>query len=174
MSLRPLATLAALTLIACSPAASEATEPADESIAQSASAAPAAFAPADLVALITAQGAENALMDLMAQPEDPRWQTLLTSVAGGDVAWIEAVAPLVPVLDGEAAESLFSVLGDALVHQPSLVLRAVGPDGMESTCQPYPPEMTEAKIAALQTVPDTDANAALRDECIQTLYQEPT
>ena len=174
MSLRPLATLAALTLIACSPAASEATEPADESIAQSASAAPAAFAPADLVALITAQGAENALMDLMAQPEDPRWQTLLTSVAGGDAAWIEAVAPLVPVLDGEAAESLFSVLGDALVHQPSLVLRAVGPDGMESTCQPYPPEMTEAKIAALQTVPDTDANAALRDECIQTLYQEPT
>lgn len=175
MTPRPFAALTALALIACSPAPGEATE-APASAETTAPSAPAAagFTPGELTSLIATQGAEGALMDLMVEPEDPRWQTLLGAVSEGDSAWIDAAAPLIPVLDGEAAESLFSALGDALLHQPNQVLIAAGPDAMASVCQPYPPETVQAKIAVLEAIPYEEQPAALRRECLQTLYQEPT
>lgn len=160
-------------LCACSPEASGSpAEPPPPAAAPEAEAQ--TFSPEALTAMITERGAEPALGDLMQQPLDPRWQALLAGVSAGDAAWIDAVTPLIPVLDGEAAESLFAALGDALLHQPNQVLIAAGPDGMASVCQPYPPETVEAKISVLEAIPYEERPTALRRECLQMLYQEPT
>lgn len=165
----------ALSLAACSPASSDANQTAGTPEAGDAAVpAATAFSPADLTGLIDARGADGALGDMMAEPEDARWQALLGGVSSGDVAWIEAAGPLVAVFDGEAAESGFAALGAALAHQPEAVLAAVGPDGMASTCQPYPPEETAAKETALMAIPEDSPVLALRDECLTVLSGEPT
>lgn len=174
------ATVLALCLTACS---SEAPGAQTEAGTAPPAAAPEAtpqtptatdFTPTALTALIEADGPDDTLMALLEQPMDPRWEALLAGVSGADAAWIDAVSPLIPVLDGEAAESLFAALGDALLHQPNQVLIAAGPDGMASVCQPYPPETVEAKIAVLEAIPYEERPTALRRECLQMLYQEPT
>lgn len=175
MTLHPCTALIALALIACSPSPGDAQGSTGETLAPPAAATEApAFGATDLTALIASEGAEAALATLMAQPEDPRWQATLSGISGGDLAWISAAAPLVSVFDGEAAESGFAAFGDALVHQPEAVLTAVGPEGLGSTCQPYPPEATAAKEAALLTVPDESMAIALRDDCLLWLSGEPT
>lgn len=175
MTLHPCTALLALALIACSPPPGDAHGSTGETPAPPAAATEApAFGATDLTALIAADGAEATLAALMAQPEDPRWQATLSGISGGDLAWIAAAAPLVSVFDGEAAESGFAAYGDALAHQPAAVLAAVGPDGLESTCQPYPPEATQAKETALGTIPDESPVLALRDECLIYLSGEPT
>ncbi|MBN8552488.1 MAG: hypothetical protein J0L52_06300 [Caulobacterales bacterium] len=177
MKTHSIALVAALTLAACSAPTGDAgqTTSDGEATAPPADAAPrqtaSDFSPTDLAAMILLQGSEAALSDLMAQPQDPRWEALLAGVAAGDTAWLAAAAPLVPVLDGEAAESLFSSLGGALAEQPAAVLAAVGVDGLESVCQAYPPEATAAKLVALQAIPDSSPVAGLRDDCIQILNQ---
>lgn len=166
---------AALALAACTQATGDTAQSSTPADAPASTSAPTSgFSPTDLAALIVTRGPDAALSDLMAQPEDPRWQALLAGVSSGDTAWLAAAAPLVPSLDGEAAESLFSALGDALAHQPAAVLAAVGADGMESACQPYPPEMTAAKQQALRAIGDDSPVAALRDECLTILSGEPT
>lgn len=167
--------VAVLSLVACTPPAEGADQNGTAPPATTSEAAqPSDFAPSVLTALIAELGPQEALSNLLAEPMDPRWEALLAGVSAGDTAWIDAVTPLIPVLDGEAAESLFAALGDALLHQPNQVLIAAGPDGMASVCQPYPPETLEAKIAALEAIPYEDPPTALRRECLQMLYQEPT
>lgn len=162
----------ALILAACTPPTGDAAPSSSEGEAPAAPSAPASdFSPTDLAALILTRGAEGALTDLMAQPEDPRWQALLGGVSAGDTAWLAAAAPLVPALDGEAAESLFSSLGAALAEQPAAVLAAAGADGMDSVCQAYPPDATAAKLTALRSIPDSSPVAGLRDDCIEMLNQ---
>jgi hypothetical protein len=162
---------AALALAACNPASTDTTE---TQAVTTETADATAFTPQDLSTLIAAMGPDAALAELFRDPADARWTTALAGISGGDLAWIAAVAPLVPVLDGEAAESGFSAYGDALTSQPEAVLAAVGADGMASTCQPYPPETIEAKQSALAAISDESPVVALRDECLTTLSGEPT
>jgi hypothetical protein len=162
---------AALALAACTPAS---TDTAETDAATTPAAEATGFTPQDLSALIASMGPQEALAELFRDPTDPRWTTAMTGISRGDLAWITAVAPLVPVLDGEAAESGFSAYGDALTSQPEAVLAAVGADGMESTCQPYPAETLEAKQSALAAISDESPVAALRDECLTALSGEPT
>ena len=162
---------AALALAACNPASTDTTE---TQAVTTETADATAFTPQDLSTLIAAMGPDAALAELFRDPADARWTTVLAGISGGDLAWITAVGPLVPVLDGEAAESGFSAYGDALTSQPEAVLAAVGADGMASTCQPYPPETIEAKQSALAAISDESPVVALRDECLTTLSGEPT
>ncbi len=162
---------AALALAACNPASTDATE---TQAVTTETADATAFTPQDLSTLIASMGPDEALAELFRDPIDARWTTALAGISGGDLAWIAAVVPLVPVLDGEAAESGFSAYGDALTSQPEAVLAAVGADGMASTCQPYPPETLEAKQSALAAISDESPVVALRDECLTTLSGEPT
>jgi len=174
MRSRSIAICTALALAACTPPTGEASQAdaAGDNGSEAASTVPASdFSPTDLAALILMNGPEGALSDLMAEPQDPRWEALLAGVTTGDTAWLAAAAPLVPVLDGEAAESLFSSLGEALAEQPAAVLAAVGAEGLTSVCQAYPPEATAAKLTALQAIPDGSPVAGLRDDCIEILNQ---
>ena len=67
-----------------------------------------------------------------------------------------------------------SAFAHALALEPVTVLASVGPDGMASVCEPYPPEETAAKQTALMAVPDDSPVVVLRDECLTMLSGEPT
>ncbi len=171
----PLIAAVALGLAACSPSAGGDDQASPE---QPATEQPAAgeslFTTRALSDLITERGAEAALADLLATPEDPRWQATLDGITEGDISWMASAAPLVPFFDGEAAESGFAAFAQALAIEPVTVLASVGPDGVASVCDPYPPEETAAKQTALMAVPDDSPVVALRDECLTLLSGEPT
>lgn len=171
----PLIAVVVLGLAACSPPAGGSDQaPPEGPATEQANADQAPFTTRALSDLITERGAEAALGDLLATPEDPRWQATLDGISEGDISWMASAAPLVPFFDGEAAESGFAAFAHALALDPVTVLASVGPDGMASVCEPYPPEETAAKQTALMAVPDDSPVVVLRDECLTMLSGEPT
>lgn len=168
--------LAAAALCACTPPAEEARSEAPPAAAPEAT----AFTATDLTALIAARGPDGALDDLFETPADPRWQAVLDGLSAGDQTWIDAVAPLEDVLDGEAAESVMGSLSQGLAHNASGVLRFAGVNGREQVCyradpstEPDADAFNEARYAAVEAVADEDL-AALRYECLIQISGEPT
>ena len=91
------------------------------------------------------------------------WDTLVQGVGSGNQAWLEVAARLQPAVDGEAGATLHMALGDALVRNPSGVLRRFGPEhacyptglyelGEQASSASLPLERAREQLAALSRV----------------------
>ena len=84
-------------------------------------------------ARIAGEGAKSTLTRLYAN--EGSWAALLRGIASGTSSWLAVARDLRPVSDAGASEQLDLVVGEALEHRPTNVLRlAIPPFVLEAVC----------------------------------------
>ena len=111
------ATLAALALFACAPEAASPAPPVDPD-------APS-VTPAELKAMIEADGAQATVNSIYQNGTDPRINSVFQGIESGEQAWLAVVPAFRQGVDGETGYSLNYALSIALTENPAGTLRLV-------------------------------------------------
>jgi hypothetical protein len=135
-----------------------------------------AVTPAEVSAMLEADGAEATVDSLRTAGGDSRWSTALRGVAMGDGDWLGVVAPLSEGARDGAVDDLNEALSYALINNPTDLLGAYDTwsGHVQGVCQNNverrtPEEVAAfyaAAIAAVEAVEDTAAGAGV---CLSTL-----
>lgn len=127
---------AAACLAACSQPetktteAAEATSPA-EAMASYTAAANKNFSggqpitPAEVTAMITAQGAQPTVSTLYGEGEKSRWTTVMAGVASGAPEWLAVAPSLIPGTENATSYEIQDALKAAMVVKPASVLALI-------------------------------------------------
>ena len=129
---------------------------------------------------IRARGPAAVLNDLW---DKPGWDELLRNIETGQSGWLRVAVKIHPATDGAASDTLTLAVGEALLHNPRVVLLQVAPElGIQSVCSA--PDVDDARWDTKdKALADLDARivavtrlagpdiAAARASCLQHLNE---
>ncbi len=129
---------AAAGLAACNPPAEKAADPSagaaaspEQAMASYTAAAREAYSggepvtPAEVSAMIAAQGAQPTVAALYDDGENSRWTTVMGGVASGAAEWLALVPSLIPGTENATAYEIGDALKVAMVANPTAVLTLI-------------------------------------------------
>jgi hypothetical protein len=115
-------------------------------------------------------------------PEEPNYDIVLERVAEGSNGWLHAAAEIAPYTDANFGQGIRVAIADALVVNPSGVLKMIGTEAhFDEACgypfvrqtTPYMQRHKREALAALNRV-HQPALAARKESCRQSLMDVPT
>jgi hypothetical protein len=142
---------------------------------------------ADFQRHINEEGAQQFVQRLMKDidphsPEEPNYDIVLEHVAEGSNGWLHAAAEIAPYTDANFSQGIRVAIADALIANPSGVLKMIGSEEHFSDACGYPFVRQTATymerhkreaLAALNHV-HQPALAAKKESCRQSLMDVPT
>jgi hypothetical protein len=130
--------------------------------------------PVSVGTLIKEKGARTAINSLW---DTPQWETLISGISRGDLAWLKVAEDIWPGSDGGSASELRDAMAWALPNAPAQVLvianrHAIWKETCDGPPGDFPPKgpatyFNEA-IAAVSRVAEPSLRAT-RDECLSKL-----